>query len=211
MFNVCAQCGIYDEEKHIDPSGPWAICPHCNHAHRFVQLPLFVLTGASGAGKSSVCLHLPWALPECVCLESDILWRSEFATPDDNYRSYRNMWLRVAKNVAQAGRPVVLCGTALPDQFEACPERRYFTQLHYLALVCDDDLLAARLRARPAWRGAGGDAFVDTMTAFNRWIKANAATTQPPMSLLDTTASSVEQSVAHVAAWVRERLASERD
>jgi len=141
-------------------------------------------------------------------LESDILWRSEFATPDDNYRSYRNMWLRVAKNVAQAGRPVVLCGTALPDQFEACPERRYFTGLHYLALVCDDALLAARLQARPAWRGAGGAAFVNNMTAFNRWIKANAAITQPPMTLLNTTTISVEQSVAEVAAWVRNRLAS---
>ncbi len=206
MFNVCAQCGIYDEAKHIDSSGPWAICPHCSYAHRFVQRPLFVLTGASGAGKSSVCLNLPSALPECVCLESDILWGHVAATPDDDYRSYRNVWLRVAKNVAQAGRPVVLCGTALPDQFEPCPERRYFTELHYLALVCDDDLLAARLRARPSWRGAGGDAFVDTMTAFNRWIKANAAATRPPMSLLDTTGSSVEQSVDQVAAWVRAHL-----
>jgi predicted kinase len=206
MFNVCAQCGVYDEEKTIDPTGPFAICPHCNHQHRFVQSPLFVLTGASGAGKSSVCLHLPATLPECVAIESDILWRSEFATPDDNYRSYRNLCLRVAKNVAQGGRPVVLCGTALPDQFESCPERRYFTALHYLALVCDDELLAARLRARPAWRGAGDDAFVNTMTTFNGWIKAHAAGTQPQMTLLDTTAVSVEQSVAHVAAWVRERL-----
>ncbi len=206
MFNVCAQCGIYDEKKTIDPTGPWAVCPHCNYQHRFVQLPLFVLTGASGAGKSSVCLHLPAALPECVALESDILWRSEFATPEDNYRSYRNLCLRVAKNVAQGGRPVVLCGTALPEQFELCPERRYFTALHYLALVCDDEFLATRLRARPAWRGAGGDEFVTNMTTFNEWIKVNAATTQPPMTLLDTTAISVEQSVAQVAAWVRAHL-----
>lgn len=206
MFNVCAECGIYDEEKTIDPAGPFAICPHCNYAHRFVQSPLFVLTGASGAGKSSVCLHLPAALPECVAIESDILWRSEFATPEDNYRSYRNLCLRVAKNVAQGGRPVVLCGTALPDQFESCSERRYFTTLHYLALVCDDAPLAARLKSRPAWRGAGGDTFVNTMTTFNGWIKANAASTQPPMSILDTTAISIDQSVAQVAAWVRERL-----
>lgn len=206
MFNVCPECGIYDEEKTIDPAGPFAVCPHCNYRHRFVQSPLFVLTGASGAGKSSVCLHLPAALPECVAIESDILWGTVVATPEDNYRSYRNLCLRVAKNVAQGGRPVVVCGTALPDQFETCPERRYFTTLHYLALVCDDELLAARLRARPAWRGADGDAFVSDMTAFNGWIKANAANTQPPMSLLDTTAISVEQSVAQVAAWVREWL-----
>src|SRR6266496_6638262 len=70
-------------------------------------------------------------------LVSDILWGAVPATPANNYSDYRNMWLRVAKNIGQAGRPVVLCGTAIPEQFETCPERRYFSTLHYLAMVCD--------------------------------------------------------------------------
>jgi hypothetical protein len=32
----------------------------------------------------------------------------------------------------------VLCGSAVPEQYEHCPERRYFTTIHTLALVCDD-------------------------------------------------------------------------
>ena len=91
MFNVCAECGLYAADKHVRPldgSLALAVCPHCGHGHPFRQLPLFMLTGASGAGKTTVCLELAsaqsraedWA-PACVYLEQDILWRDEFAGP----------------------------------------------------------------------------------------------------------------------------------
>ena len=31
MLNVCVNCGIYRADKIIDPSGPYAICPACDH------------------------------------------------------------------------------------------------------------------------------------------------------------------------------------
>jgi hypothetical protein len=209
VFNVCPGCGEYSEEKVIEPSGPFAVCPACGYAHPFVRLPLFVLTGASGAGKTAVCLALPARLPECVAMETDILWRGEFATPEDDYRAYRNLWLRVAKNIGQAGRPVVLCGTALPDPIETCSERRYFTEIHYLALVADEATLTTRLRARPAWREAGGDESVARMTTFNRWLIEHAAATEPPMTLLDTSRLTVDDTAALVVNWVRARLVPE--
>jgi hypothetical protein len=46
----------------------------------------------------------------------------------------------------------VLVSTAGPEQGEACSGQRSFGALHHLALVCDDDVLESRLRARPAWR-----------------------------------------------------------
>jgi predicted kinase len=206
VFNVCPACGEYSVEKAIDPAGPFAVCPRCGHRHRFRQLPLFILTGASGSGKSAVCLRLPESLPECVVLETDILWRPEYDTPADNYAAFREVWLRMAKNVGQSGRPVVLGGTALPDGFERQPERRYFTRLDYLALVVDERELVRRLRERPSWRRAASPEFVARMVEFNAWLRANAATTSPPLDLLDTTAISVEETVERVAAWVRARL-----
>ena len=206
MFNVCPQCGEYAEEKQIDAAGPFVICPHCQYAHPFLQQPLFIVTGASGAGKSAACLALVPVLKECVVLESDILWGLIPATPEDDYRSYRNVWLRLAKNIGQAGRPVVLCGSAVPEQFERCPERRYFSTLHYLALVCEDEALIERLKQRPAWRRSGSIETLERMAQFNRWLKEHASATQPPMTLYDTTSRSVAETVAYTAAWIRQRL-----
>jgi len=206
MFNVCPRCGTYTVEKTIDPSGPFAICPFCYYAHPFLRLPLFIISGASGTGKSTICLALVPRLQECVVMESDILWGIVPATSADNYRDYRDTWLRIAKNIGQAGRPVVLGGTALPDQFEDCPERRYFSTLHYLALVCDDDLLARRLQDRPAWRQSHTAEFVNSMLEFNCWLKEHASTTNPPMTLYDTGRRSIPATVDDIAYWIRQLL-----
>jgi hypothetical protein len=219
MFNVCSHCGLYAEEKHVRQgagSDAVALCPHCGYGHPFRQLPLFVITGASGSGKTAVGLELveaqrraePW-VPDYVYLEQDILWRDEFVDPENDYQAFRNMWLRVAKNVGQAGRPVVLCGSAVPEQYERCPERRYFADIHYLALVCNDDLLRERLAARPGWRRSGNAAFLDQMLEFNRWFVENARAKEPGMTLLDTSALSVRESAMQVAGWIQACLQEE--
>ncbi|HEU5227552.1 MAG TPA: AAA family ATPase [Ktedonobacteraceae bacterium] len=206
MFNVCPQCGEYCVEKTIDPAGPFAVCPFCQHAHPFLQQPLFIITGPSGAGKTTVCLALTTLMNECVIIESDILWGLLPATAENNYSEYRNVWLRIAKNIGQAGRPVALCGTAIPEQFEACPERRYFSTLYYLAIVCDDALLEERLKLRPQWRESGSGEVIERMLQFNRWLKEHATTTKPAMTLYDNSHRSIQETTSDVAQWIRERL-----
>lgn len=199
MFNVCPQCGEYAVEKTIDPTGPYAICPFCHYRHPFLQQPLFIITGPSGGGKSTVCLELISRMKECVVLEGDILWGTSES-------DYYNMWLRVAKNIGQAGRPVVLCSTFLPEQFETRLERRYFSALHYLAMVCDDSLLSERLRQRPTWRKSGSDDVVERMIQFNHWLKEHAVTTNPPMTLYDNSQRSLQETTNDIAQWIRERI-----
>ena len=74
MLNVCYQCGIYRADKGIDPTGPYAICPECGYKHHFVQLPLLIVSGAIGTGKSTVCHRLTGRLNQVVLLDSDIVW-----------------------------------------------------------------------------------------------------------------------------------------
>jgi broad-specificity NMP kinase len=200
MFNVCPNCGEYRVDKIIVPEGPYAVCPVCEYRYKFMRLPLFVLTGASGVGKTTTCLELAARTKNFVVMESDILWRDEFNQPETNYLNYRETWLRVCKNISQAGKPVILCGAGIPDQFEQCVERRYFSDIHYLALVCEDEALAARLRSRPDWRGVS-DEYIERHVEFNRWLKANAQSTQPPMSVIDTSAITVSETAGRVEQW----------
>lgn len=206
MFNVCPACGEYSDDKDIDLRGPFAICKLCGHKHAFKRLPLLVVTGSSGTGKTTVGLQLAATMQEAVCLESDILWRDEFDKPETEYADYRNLWLRIAKNIGQAGRPIVLFGSATPGQFERCAESRYFSWIAYLALVCDEKTLTKRLCARPQWRKSGTDDVLKRMSQFNQWIKDNASKTTPPMTVLDTTNMNLEQSVAAVRGWIQDQM-----
>ncbi len=207
MINVCHQCGLYRADKTIDPTGPYAICPECGYRHPFLYLPLLIVSGASGTGKSTVCNHLIGRSQECVLLDSDILWRSEFNKPEDNYREYFETWLRVCKNISQSGRPVVLfgAGVGVPENLEGCIERRYFSSIRYLALVCSDEILAERLRQRPAWRGTRDPTYIEEHQHFNQWfVRYSRNNNQPPITLLDTGQKPLEQTGKQVEDWIRE-------
>ncbi|QHT60949.1 AAA family ATPase [Paenibacillus lycopersici] len=204
MFNVCPSCGEYRVDKTIRQTkdGACAICPSCNHPHPFLRLPLFVVTGASGTGKSTLALQLSNLTKDVVVMETDILWDNRYNEPETNYRAYREMWLRTAKNIAQAGKPVVLCGTAMPDQLENCEERRYFEAIHYIALVCESRLLEERLKRRPSWRASGSDEFVQAMVGYNQWLIGHGPANTPAIATLDTSMDSTEESARKALAVI---------
>jgi hypothetical protein len=204
-LNICPACGEWSDDVVVAADEDVLVCPACGQRRPFARLPLFALTGPSAAGKSAVATILAGHLQQCVVLEQDLLWLPDQLDPADEHRQFRRLWLRLVAALHQNGRPVLLCGTVVPGQLEACPERRLVGEVHYLALVCEDAELEARLRARPAWR-AWTDEKVAGMLAFNQWVKDNAATTMPPMQLLDTTGCRVQESAARVRAWVLQRL-----
>ena len=206
MMNVCFQCGMYHADKMIDPSGPFAICPECGYQHPFQQLPLLIVSGASGTRKTTICQHLLGKITQAVLLDSDILWRPEFNTPDTNYRDFLETWLRVCKNIYQSGQPVVLfgAGVGVPENIENRIERRYFSKIHYLALVCSDETLPERLQQRPVWRGTREPAYIEDSIRFNRWFKTYDS--QPVIKLIDTTNTLLEETALQVASWVDESV-----
>ena len=198
---------MYRADKIIDPSGPFAICPECDYQHSFLYLPLLVVAGASGTGKTTVCNQLTGRFQESVLLDSDILWRTEFDKPEDHYREFFETWLRVCKNISQSGRPVVLfgAGAGVPENLEGCIERRYFSSVKYLALVCSDEILSERLQQRPAWRRTTDPKFIEDQQRFNQWfINYNQNDNQPPITVVDTSEKSLEETVQEVEGWLRQ-------
>ena len=206
MFNVCTACGLSHVEPEFDGSGR-LVCSSCGGRRPFRRLPLLLVGGPAGAGKSSVGASLLGGLTEAVVIEGDLLWRREFDTPADGYNEYCRLWLRLAAHISQSGKPVTLFGAgfAVPGSVEPLPERRLFDAVHYLGLVCGDEVLASRLRARPTWRNTT-DELVGEHVKFNRWLKEHAAATEPPVTLIDTTSAAVSETAALVASWIRGRV-----
>lgn len=201
MFHVCPQCGNYTVKK--EPVGKQGFrCPECGFLLELNRPPLFILTGASGAGKSTLAAELYLHNSDIIVMESDILWDPKYTQMQDNYRTYREMWMRVCHNISQNGIPVMLCGCALPEQFECCDHRRYFSDIYYLAVVCDDEILEKRLRMRPAWRGCDSEEYIRSAVDFNRYIKKNAETLKPAMTLLDNSHLTLKEETEFVREWI---------
>lgn len=207
MFNVCPKCGIYDEKKAVIAARKVIVCPACRAEIPFIPRPLFILTGASGSGKSSVIRMLAGRFQEVVALDSDILWMEAFHDPE-TWGAYINAWLRVAKNISMSGRPVLLAGAGLgvPENLLACSELRYFSVVHILALVCEDSILRARLQARPAWRQCTAEPFLTDQLKFNRWFQTEGQQAELPIHLLNTSRERVAETAAVIETWVRAKL-----
>ena len=231
MMNVCAHCGLYSVDKlvteptsaagvsgsrdhvnlQVEKLAAIATCTHCGHMHPFLRLPLLLIGGASATGKSAILQELAGRFTAAVLLEADLLWLQEFEKPTDGHRRYFETWLRLAKNIGQSRRPVTLfgAGLAVPENIEQCEERRYFSQTHYLALVCEEDELQRRLLARPAWRKSGQPQQLQEQLDFNRWLQKEGPQQTPEVTLLDTTGAAVEDSSRAVKDWIERSLALE--
>lgn len=121
---------------------------------------------------------------------------------EDNWNNFRNLCLRVAKNINQGGKPTIIFGSSIPSQYEECTERRYFHNSYYLALVCEDDELKKRLKVRPSWRNSSSPETIKKMLEFNQWFKDNKNNTTPKMSLLDNSTLTLEEASERIKIWL---------
>lgn len=177
-----------------DPS--YLRCERCGASRWVPGQPLVLVTGASGAGKTTVVAPLGRLLSTSVVLDVDVILHVAAMGWD----TWRNTLLQLANAHALTGRATVLCGSLLPEQLENLPARRLIGAIHCCNLDCPDDVLDDRLRRRPAWRGTGGEEFI----AEHRRFAANLRGRIRPS--FDTARYRPAEVAEQIADWVRSLL-----
>lgn len=204
MFRICPACGEPTRNAVVDPATRRLLCDICGKTSAIEILPpLLFVTGASGAGKGTLYEALVGKVQEALLIDQDLLWGVNPAhdDPDSGYREFRGLVLHLAERLAKNGKPVVVEGSCMPEQYETLGERWYFSKTAYLAVVCSDEELEARLRARPGWRDS--TRMIDGMIAWNRRLRQSPETSEPRIDLLDTTGRRIQECAGELHEWIR--------
>jgi RNase adaptor protein for sRNA GlmZ degradation len=170
-------------------------CPGCGETRPLPLLPLFVVTGASGTGKSTIIDALRARLPSCDVLESDLILH----VAELGWDTWRNTWMLLAYGLSLNDRSMVLCGSLWPEHLAELPARALVGPIHFCNLDCPSEVLADRLRRRPQWRAWDEDRILE----HQRFAADLRARIRPSY---DTSLLSVEETADAVASWVKAHL-----
>jgi energy-coupling factor transporter ATP-binding protein EcfA2 len=176
-----------------DPEGSVLVCPCCGWERGVFLRPLHVVTGPSGAGKTTVAEVLTDLLPDCEVFDVDVILHVAALGWD----VWRNTWLQLAHAIAACGRSTVLVGSIRGDQLEPLPARCLVGPIRCCLLDSPDAVLASRLRSRPSWRGFTQDK-IDGELRYATWLRDRI---QPAF---DTHDADVRTVAGRVAACVRQ-------
>jgi hypothetical protein len=152
------------------------------------KMPLFIVTGASGVGKTTVMHELRSLLPEFDVLSTDI---DNFGTTAAklDYPDRYNLLLHFANAVAMSGRGTIICGTVMPWDVEKCDKYDNFSAICFINLHCDDAARNNRLRNRED-KAIWNDDMLKQHEQFAQWLLDNAETEyNPPMPTIYTTST----------------------
>ncbi|MBD3191250.1 MAG: AAA family ATPase [Candidatus Heimdallarchaeota archaeon] len=206
MFNICLKC----KKKFMDPEIIFVedsfviICPNCGNETEFKKHPLYLILGASGTGKSAICQKIISRFKDYIIMDVDTFWRREFDQPETNFIDFKNYCLKIAKNLSQNGLPVLFFLQGIPEEFENSSERKFFTTIHYLFLVCDDEELARRLRMKfPEGEFTEQREQFEKIIHYNRKLKEIAQLSDS--MLIDTSRFSLDDTIIQIYNWLKSR------
>ena len=138
---------------------------------------VIVLCAACGIGKSTMkdFIEENNMLPDHVCLDTDdvgLNWWDYAGTDHEN--KYQSDCF--AKAVELSGNKDLFFVTCMNPliyyrDVDAVPG---VTATYFIGLVCSDEQVTTRLKARPAERNCGSDEFIKGQIDYNNWFKRNA-------------------------------------
>src|SRR6185437_16667351 len=158
--------------------------------------PVLVVTGAAGAGKSTVGTALA-ADPRLLALDGDVLAGGAAAVAD-GARDYHNFWrylLAIGDQVHRNGLVPVFACICLPDQVLGAGP---VGPVHFLALVSDADTVRRRIVHR-----ADGQPTVDVgfQQSFDSALQGRSVDPPHTLRFLNTVDRSVASTVQAGRDW----------
>ncbi|MGN6713855.1 hypothetical protein [Anaerocolumna jejuensis] len=98
MIGICPKCGDYEWNKQISEDKKYAICQQCGYRWIFKAMPLFILTGCSGVGKTTTAQELIQRETKFIVMDADFLYNIMPHNSEADYKNWVEQIMSLSKN-----------------------------------------------------------------------------------------------------------------
>lgn len=201
MIGICPKCGNYEWDKEVTERS--IKCPKCGHTWNFKKFPMFVLSGCSGVGKTTAAQELMQRDVNFVILDADMYRGIIPLKSDSDYQMRIEQMESLSRNIMQSGQPVLWTMAGSLDKLNNTYNRRFFSEIFCLALVCDEKELRCRMTDG---RGISDEKWINDSVNYNNYFKTHKNIGDLQFDTFDVTAKSVSETADHIADWVNAHL-----
>lgn len=199
MIGICPKCGNYEWDKIISEDKRQIICPKCYHRWNFRSLPIFILTGCSGVGKTTTAQELlQRGTNDYIIMDGDI-----FGMLGEDYQYRAEQLLSFSKNIMQVGKPLLWTMAGALDKLSTTYNSRFVKEFHFLALVCDEEDLEYRMREG---RKIDNENWIQASKDHNNYFKKHSSIDDVSYEKYDITGKCVSEVADYVDSWVIQHL-----
>ena len=114
-------------------------CRECGAEWEFQSLPLFILTGCSGVGKTTTAIEIIRKKVDFVVFDADIFAGFINWNDEESCNSWVELIENISKDIMQSGKPVLWTMAGCLERLPKAYNSRYFSEIIVLALVTDEN------------------------------------------------------------------------
>lgn len=203
MISMCPNCGNCEWDKEVVTEQRTIIrCPKCKHEWKSTGLPLFILTGCSGVGKTTTAMQLLQKKTNFIVLDADYFQFMPSATMED-WESHVERMEEISADIMQAGLPVLWSMAGCLDRLHSTYNERFFRNIYCLALVCEPEELKRRMTEG---RGITSEEWLKSSREYNQYFLEHDTIGDISFTCFDMTTKTPSEVADYVNDWVEEKL-----
>jgi hypothetical protein len=201
MIGICGKCGNHKWDKIVKEGR--VICPECNHSWNYISLPLFILSGCSGVGKTTTGIELMQRQNDVVVLDADIFCGVQNASTEDDYRKRVDTIESLSRNISQSGKPVLWTMAGNLDMLTKSYNTRFFDGIYCLVLTVDEEALRDRMING---RGITDSGWIEGSVGYNQYLRTHNTLGELSYETLDITNKTPAEVADAVIEWYKKYL-----
>lgn len=201
MIGICSNCGNHRWDKTVTETE--IVCPRCHHRWRYRRLPLFILSGCSGVGKTTTGQELLARQTDFIVLDADLFYNIMPHDSDADYLRQVEQMQSHSRNLMQSGKPVLWTMAGNLDKLYQTYNCRFFSAIYCLALTCGESTLRERMTQG---RGITDEGWIQSSVEYNRYFQTHNRLGDTGFDTFDITDKSVREVADYVEKWVKQHL-----